>query len=430
MTPEGTPNPNFRTPMQGIIERYPAMTLLADAESYSISSGSPEGLSGEQLRSAKSIDVSRKIVAGDTISLLGGHHEALQPGYAIYSDIVQQGFTALGEGDLTLGQARMETILSVHDLAKSALVANAVAEAYGITDHDMGFSRLVSDNFNALEGRVDSRVLDSLRSTVTNDPSLVSFFGRERGIDPGFNVGRHLQGEADFTLFKQTVHEVDPVTMAEFTLDLLGGDGNTNPNGPIKFSNIPPAFNGIATGLKKLMEAQGKGASSEDLYAIWQELAYPEADLSRLVLNRSTPQDVALTRLAFIGREHQIADTEQAHVDIGSLRTSFDGLDLGTRQEIVDALQDNAGLDLGFTPHVMEALRQKVGTSAAYKHLLGIVAQVCEANTVRARSAGRSMTVNLNNKFDWNGLSSSSNIQVALGEPDASGVVNADFSIR
>ena len=121
--------------------------------------------------------------------------------------------------------------------------------------------------------------------------------------------------------------------------------------------------------------------------------------------------------------------TSQAHADIDSLRASFDGLDLGTRQDIVDALQDNAGLDLGFTPHVMEALRQKVGTDAAYKHLLGIVAQVCEANAVRARSAGRSMTVNLNNKFDWNGLSSSSNIHVALGEPDASGVVNADFSI-
>jgi hypothetical protein len=430
MTHEATHNPNSQIPMQDIIEEYPAMTLLADAQSYSVPSGDKGGLSGEQLRSAKSIDVARKMVAGDTTSLLGDQHEALQPGYAIYSGIVEQGLTALGEGDVALGQKRMEIVLSVHDLAKSAMVADAVTEAYSITDHDMGFSRLVADNFTALEGRADPSILDSLRSTVTTDPALVSFFARERGIDPGFNVGRHLQGEADFTLFEKTVHEVDPVTMAEFTLDLLGGDGNTNPNGPVKFSNIPPAFNGIAVGLKKLMDAQGKSSSSEDLHTIWQELAYPEADLARLGLNRSTPRDIALTRLAFMGREHQLADADQAHTDIGSLRTSFDGLDLGTQQEIVDALQDTAGLDLGFAPHVMDALRQKVGTDAAYGHLLGIIAQVCEADAVRTHPAGHSLTVNLNNKFDWSNIGSSSNVHVVVSEPDASGVINANFSIN
>jgi hypothetical protein len=414
---------------QGVLSEYPAIALLADARSYAATTEDSGGLSGEQLRTAKSITVLRRITSSDAQGLLGERAEALLPGYIIYRDIVRHGVVALGEGDEVLGQRRMESILSVHDLAKSTNVAQAIEAVYDITDHDMGLTRLVADDFGALEGRVDDTTLATLRTMFSSDEALRTFFTKERGIDPAFNVGRHIQGEADFTLFQKTVHEVDPVTLAEFVLDLLGGDGNTNPNGPVKFSAIPPAFNGIAAGLHKLMAAQAKGASGEDLYAIWQELSYPLSDMDRLGLNRSDAENKALTRLAFIGREHQKGDVEQARADIAQLRTALSELDAPARQQVIDILQDDNGLDIGFAPHVMESLRHKVEAGKAYAHLLTIIAQICNADAVRYRPPHHTVTVNLNNKFEWSTVDLDAPIRVTVSAPDANGVSNADFAV-
>jgi hypothetical protein len=225
-----------------VIADHPYIALLGDATSYPKTDPARyPGRSGEELRTAKSIALLRRFHAADQPGLLGDDPQALAPGYRIYASIVGDGLRYLGDGDVDLGAARMETILSVHDLAKSDLVSRLAETAHGITDHDLALSALVKHNFTALDGHVAPDIVATLREKVLGDQVIRDFFSGPRGLDPAFNVGRHLQGEADFQLFRSTVHGMSPASLAEFTLDLLGSDGHQFPNGPALDSLAPDA---------------------------------------------------------------------------------------------------------------------------------------------------------------------------------------------
>ncbi|MGW3631635.1 inositol polyphosphate kinase family protein [Streptomyces sp. NPDC005122] len=414
-----------------VMAEYPVISLLNDAMSYARSDESLyQGMSGEELRTAKSISLLRRFTGNDIDGLLGARKDELRSGHAVYAGIVDNGLRELGQGDGVLGARRMEIVLAVHDLAKSTLVAGLIATAHGVTDHDVALSALVSANFEALDGHVAPDVIAWLRHKVTDDLVISRFLGGQRGLDPGFNVGRHLQGEADFGLFSRTVHDMNDVTLAEFVLDLLGSDGHLSPDGPAKFTAIPPAFNGIAVGLHKLTAASRAGISEPGLHSLWEELAYPQSDLRRLGLTRHTDQDRALTRLAFMGREHQ-KDIDTARSDITVLRHVFhEVLDATARTRVTQLLQDGRGIDLGFAPHVMEGMCKRIGTQHAYANLLSVIDQISRTDTVESHPHGDVLTINLDSKHDWNTLHADGLIHVTLSPPDKTGVINARFLVR
>jgi len=417
--------------IHAILAEYPFIALLNDAPSYprETETHAYSDMSGEELRTAKSIATLRRSYNGDEAGLLGPGAEQLQPGYQVYRGIIERGVRELGGGDVELGTARMAAILAVHDLAKSRAVAAIAEQTYGVTDHDMALPALVQDNFAALNGHAAPYLLDQLQGMLDTDPRLHAFFDRQRGIDPAFNVGRHLQGESDFTLFRNTVYEVSQPSMAEFVLDLLGGDGHQSPDGPVKFYNIPPAFNGIAAGLAKIMEAAGQQTRQDDgLYALWEEVSYPTEDLSRLGLRRSTDTNRAITRIAFMGREHQQSDSLEARANVEILQGIVENMENEARDSVKAMLQDTQGLDLGFTPHVMDALRRQLGTEAAYVSLLTILSQIAKSEAVVQKAPGV-LTINLDNKFDWSSIDSGDSINVLMSRPDSSGVINAKFEV-
>ncbi|HEV2403707.1 MAG TPA: hypothetical protein VGS08_05925 [Candidatus Saccharimonadales bacterium] len=417
------------TNLRYIMTTYPSISLLRDAQSYpkgNIDDYPYPGVSGEQLRTAKSIAVLRRVHNGDEAGLLGPDADSLRPGYRVYSRIIERGVRELGEGDVRLGTTKMETILAVHDMGKSRLVGGIAEQAYGTTDHDMALPALVRDGFGALRGHVDRLVSSWLEVSV--DADLSAFLGRQRGIDPSFNVGRHLQGESDFLLFQSTVHDVSRTAMAEFVLDLLGGDGHQNPDGPVKFSNIPPAFNGIAAGLEKIVDATDRGIDRSDLYSLWEEVAYPSDDLYRLGLSRDSVGGRAITRIAFMGREHQRGDIDEALANVSALRGILGTMDPRARGRVEDLLQDTRGTDLGFTPHVMEAMRKQFGTEQAYAHLVHMLDQVAISEAV-VHKPSEVLTINFDNKFDWSGVAHDSDIRITMSEPDSSGVINAGFKV-
>lgn len=130
-----------------------------------------------------------------------------------------------------------------------------------------------------------------------------------------------------------------------------------------------------------------------------------------------------------MGREHQKNDTETAQANIATLKKVVAETDTTTWSLVEHALQDDQGFDLGFTPHVMEALRQKVGTEAAYAKLISIVHQIVSSPTVTNKTSGAPLTINLNNKYDWASLNAENDVTVVCSQPDASGVINADFKL-
>lgn len=158
---------SLSTNPEEIAEQYPTIGVLNDALSYTRADTTlyPDK-SGEELRTIKSIATRRLVTAGNEAELLGSNADALQPGYKIYKHIIEDGITELGEGDAQLGAERMDSVLAVHDLAKSQAVGRAAHEKLGVTDHDLALTALVADNFDALDGNIEPETVSWLKTTL------------------------------------------------------------------------------------------------------------------------------------------------------------------------------------------------------------------------------------------------------------------------
>lgn len=357
---------------------FPQLSLLEDATSY--------GATGAEVgRSLKSMLMLARFVTGDLDGLGGKDRPKIEIGLERLSQIVEQGLRDLGDRNIGLGIQRMLTILSLHDLGKSESIAKAAKAALNVEDHDVVISQLVRSNFEPLRGHIEDAEIDMLKNAV-RDPVVRKHFADPRGVSGSFNAGRHMQGEAPLQLFLDNVRGVDPINLAEWIADWSGINGHTDLGGAVALSHIAPAVNGTAVALHKLLEAGSGSRTPEALRDLWQEFSYPATELERLGLRMSTPEDRAITRLAFMGREQQVADPATANQNIEGLRAALASVPIGMREQIVVEL-NRPDLDLGFTPHTVQGLKNalssdangpKMPVAAAYETFLRVLHRVIE----------------------------------------------------
>lgn len=405
-----------------ILEAYPHIAILGDAASYG-------GDGNEIKRTLKSMLNLSRFVENDTASLGGSNAPAIAEGLGILRELTLQGLLRLGRdrdadgqgAALAAGYERLMGILSIHDLAKSEKIAHIAEEKLGCTDHDIALTHLVRDDFRALDGVLTDEQVASLRQAIS-DPIVREFFEKPRAI-VGFNAGRHLQGEGPKNLFTASVKDVDAACLAEFIADWSGVNGHQDPTGPVLLANVPPAVNGTAKALQKLLEAK---AASSDMAEVYEEFSYPAETLAKLGLERQSETGKAIARVAFIGREHQQKDSEVGRTHAEALKKAFDGLPASLRKQLVSELNAD-DLDLGFTPHTMAEIRSKQAqggaetaqvTEQSYKIFLLALHRVIEE--VRAhRLTQPVITANLNVKVSGAKLSDALDVTA-----DAAGAIS------
>jgi hypothetical protein len=430
-----------------ILKVFPAISILEDAKSYG-------GAAAEVPRTQKSQIVLTRFIADQTIANGGDKASEMLAGLATLRELTIQGLVELGEGAgedhitrCAIGAVRLFKILSIHDIAKSEIVARTTEHNLGCSDHDMALSALVGNQFEVLRGKVSDEQLSNLQELI-QDKVIFEFFSKARDI-VGFNAGRHLQGEAPELLFTKSVKGVSAASIAEFIADWGGVDGHKNLTGPLALSFIPVAINGTASALQKLVNV-GPGTPRE----IWQEFSYPAEDLQRLGLSFSTDYEKAVTRVAFMGREHQENDVELAKTHIKALRSSFEVIPQGVKQQLIAEL-NAPDLDLGFTPHNIKALRDKtaaildlpvnkldtLATTKIYEiYLLALHRVIEQARLFKIDKD--IITINMDNKANMlaNAIgdalgSTRSAAQIVAqvditAKKDAAGVVSAEFLAR
>ena len=331
--------------VQAIQDAYPHIAILGDAASYG-------GDGNEVKRTLKSTLNLTRFVNDDGPGLGGEAFEKLAPGIQTLRGLCLEGIQQLDDPQqpFVSGYRRLMDILSIHDLAKSEVVARVAEDALGCSDHDMALAALVRDNFDCLDGVVPDEYLASLRAIIADDV-VHDFFSKPRAIS-GFNAGRHMRGEAPRQLFLDAVKGVDAACLAEFIADWSGVDGHKDQTGPMFLSHIPPAINGTATSLETLLKA---GKFHSDLGEIWKEFSYPEDICASLELSTDTDKGLALTRIAFMAGAHQL-EPEAGRYQVRMLKQTFEDLPKGMQDQLIVELTAE-DLDLGFTPHTISDIR-------------------------------------------------------------------------
>ncbi|MEL7369505.1 MAG: hypothetical protein AAFN74_11370 [Myxococcota bacterium] len=355
-----------------VIKYFPHIDILSDSQSY--------GQTGaEVFRSIKSMVILARFVERDYEALGGENLEPIKDGLDILIDLVDEGLTTLGEGDRAAGFQSMMAVLSIHDLAKSERVAKVAETTHNIQDHDAALVPLVEESFASLRGSISDAHLLSLQQLV-EDEAVRTHIVRPRGILGGFNAGHHLNGEAPQRLFLDNVRYVGAPELAEFAADWAGIDGHKDLLGPIALAHVPRAVNRTAHALRELLTS-ARQQPQTDMVALWRTFSYPADICESLGLSFDNADERAITRIAFMGLEHQQPDKDTAWRNIQSLRQALSALPKDIKERLVAELNAE-DLDLGFTPHTIERLRRAVSKDAAssmafiYELFLRVLAKV------------------------------------------------------
>lgn len=411
------------------MRQHPVIALLRDAETYARENDgnhNPE-LSGEELRTLKSIRLFRKFLQPGEPAWV---NDEIGEGYNKFKNIVEEAVSQLGHGDRELGIKRYEEILATHDFVKSKLIQEICKEHFGVIDHDVGLKRFVANNFEVLRGKIPHESLLELQRIYAD--SVIRGFILDKPESASFNYGLYVRGCADYKHFRENVGAASPLGMAEFIIDVLGADGHRNPDGPPFLSDKPLVFNTLADGIHRFNQWLLSGDRSEEAtYTAWQELSYPQDALERLGLTREDPADKALTRLAFMGSEHQKKGTDEALQSIALLRRewlNFSTTNPNAYARIVQVLgDDNYGAHFEIVSHAVESIRgdlQKkgIGPEYAWRYLFRIIDQLTSFAKDHHGTSSKSLTISLDRtSFDWSALSERSDIKVVLGQPQDDG---------